>query len=149
MGRIGDTRKRKPDVVELAYLNSPTRYICPLNEDFMRDPYTILGGKTFEKEAIVAWLKGRYSYRCPVDGSYLISRVMHPEPALQQKIAAYVNAEPLLAVEQRQREDDFLLTVALREDEIDDKRDLRRCMEKRAQKRRARGHVLHENVSPS
>ena len=74
--------------------NSPKRYVCPLTQDFMRDPVTLLGGKTFEKEAIVAWLNGRLSNRCPIDGSYLLSQVMHPEPALQQEIIAYVDAEP-------------------------------------------------------
>jgi hypothetical protein len=113
----------------------------------MRDPVTLLGGKTFEKEAIVAWLNGRLSNRCPIDGSYLLSQVMHPEPALQQEIIAYVDAEPLIAVKQLHRDDDLLLTVTLRVEEIDEERDLRRRMEKRLLNRRA--GVMHENVSPS
>ena len=100
----------------------------------MREPVSLIGGRTFEKEAIAMWVAGEGRNRCPVDGSYMISKILHPETRLQRRIETFVNSQPtLLAAERQRRGLDCAMIVKLRSDFIKDKREQRRRWEERAQ----------------
>jgi hypothetical protein len=124
----------------------PEWCICPLTRGIMREPVSLIGGRTFEKEAIATWVAGGRN-RCPVDGSYIISKILQPETRLQRQIATYLDSQPiLLAAERQRRGRDCAMIVKLRSDFIKDEREERRRWEDRAQKHTPRQESYHVSL---
>jgi len=67
---------------------SPESYNCPLSHKIMIDPVVTSHGNTYEKRAIVDWLKT--SNRDPISNLYLGAHILTPNNILKQIMAPYI-----------------------------------------------------------
>jgi hypothetical protein len=67
-------------------------FICPLSKEIFSDPVILSDGHSYEKEAIIQWLKTHSV--SPVTGIPLQSRSMIPNNALKQAISHFFGTQP-------------------------------------------------------
>jgi hypothetical protein len=66
----------------------PEEYICPITQDFMRDPVIAEDGHTYEREAITAWLTKHST--SPITREYISHERLLSDPTLKKMIEDFV-----------------------------------------------------------
>ena len=78
----------------------PDDYICPITAEIMTDPVTTLDGFTYERTAILEWLRTKDT--SPVTGATMVSTTLIPN-LVSTASAASSAALPRRAARRRQR----------------------------------------------
>ncbi|KAL3917516.1 MAG: hypothetical protein SGILL_004676 [Bacillariaceae sp.] len=67
----------------------PSRFICPLTQECMKDPVMTKQGVNFERKAILKWLDSAAEELCPVTHTPLYRRMLVSDSKLQWEIAQW------------------------------------------------------------
>ena len=97
----------QPSSPLLADRNAPAHFCCAINGHLMKVPVRSAAGRTFEKDAIEAWLD-RHGSVCPVSGETLDRADLVVDTKLQTEIAEYRIRQSLGAAEGGGGSDDDL-----------------------------------------
>ena len=73
----------------------PDDYICPITAEIMTDPVTTLDGFTYERTAILEWLRTKDT--SPVTGATLESTTLIPNLSLRSIIRSFTEARAAAA----------------------------------------------------
>tara|TARA_B110001452_G_C15210605_1_gene419913 strand:+ start:177 stop:1400 length:1224 start_codon:yes stop_codon:yes gene_type:complete len=73
----------------------PDSYICPITSELMADPVSTADGFTYEREAILEWLRGGNT-TSPITGATLARNELIPNHALRSAIQQFVESFPQL-----------------------------------------------------
>jgi len=82
--------------------------LCPIMQEIMTDPVSLLCGHSFERQGIADWLQGRNT--CPVCRTVLPTKRLQTNYGLRGAIEAYLKKQPHLAARKRE-EKDFRMAV--------------------------------------
>ena len=78
-----ESKKELPPLSDSAIQN----LICPISMEIMRDPVTNRCGYTFEREAIIGWLKSKHT--CPISRTPMCQAELIPNKSLKIAIMWY------------------------------------------------------------
>ena len=67
----------------------PSRFVCPLTQECMKDPVMTKAGVNFERRAILKWLDSAAEELCPVTHTPLYRRMLVSNSKLQWEIAQW------------------------------------------------------------
>jgi hypothetical protein len=102
MERISSYYSLEHLVTTLDELGVPEEYICPITQDFMRDPCIAEDGHTYERAALEEWL-GRHG-TSPITRDYISADRLMPDATLRIMIEDFLSEKRQLLLSQRERE---------------------------------------------
>lgn len=110
MERISSFYSLEHLVTTLDEQGVPEEYICPITQDFMRDPCIAEDGHTYERAAIEEWL-GRHG-TSPITRDYISAERLMPDATLRKMIDDFLGEKRQLLLSQREREKGSRLSSA-------------------------------------
>lgn len=92
----------------------PSRLLCPLTAELMRDPVTASDGRTYDREAIESWFAAGHS-SSPITGMTLPDRVIVPNPRARLAIDEFIAAFPEMRAHLYRLRDGGIIRAAISE----------------------------------